>query len=248
MAEENNSSQIAKEVLAFLIGAGMSATPAARAAGILGSVSGASRSAPSIPGISDAASQFMAKQYPTEFTPGVAHDYDVVYAPKPDTVKGPYQNMNYLGHINKSVIDEAGVMQDIDLHNRTITKYLRPGMNPKEKHLALMRGLDDEKNLPQFWNESTSRRPFSVSSSAVSGIRLTPDARIEVQWKNGPKWYTFKQYPNTYEASKAAQELLNADSIGRAVMPFQRKGVKINYKTPGVSWWNRPNYDPSMAH
>lgn len=238
MAEQNNNAQIAKEILAFLIGAGMSATPAARAAGILGSVSGASRSAPSIPGISDAASQFMAKQYPEEFAPDAWHNYDVVNIPGK-------ANFNQHGKANSSVIDEAGVMQDIDLHNRTITKYIRPGMTPKQQRLALNQGLQEEKNLPQFWNESSSRRPFSVSSSAVSGIRLTPDARIEVQWKNKPTWYTFKQYPNTYEASKAAQELLKADSIGRAVYPIRSRNIK---PTSDLGWWNYPNYDPSMAH
>lgn len=238
MAEQNDNAQIAKEILAFLIGAGMSATPAARAAGILGSVSGASRSAPSIPGISDAASQFMAKQYPEEFSPDAWHNYDVVNIPGK-------ANFNQHGKANSSVIDEAGVMQDIDLHNKTITKYIRPGMTPKEQRLALNQGLQDEKNLPQFWNESKSRRPFSVSSSAVSGIRLTPDARIEVQWKNKPTWYTFKAYPNTYEASKAAQELLKADSIGRAVYPIRSRNIK---PTSDLGWWNYPNYDPSMAH
>ena len=238
MAEQNDNAQIAKEILAFLIGAGMNATPASRAAGILGSVSGASRSAPSIPGISDAATQFMAKQYPTEFSPDAWHNYDVVNIPGK-------ANFNQHGKANSSVIDEAGIMQDIDLHNRTITKYIRPGMTPKQQRLALNQGLQEEKNLPQFWNESKSRRPFSVSSSAVSGIRLTPDARIEVQWKNKPTWYTFKQYPNTYEASKAAQELLKADSIGRAVYPIRSRNIK---PTSDLGWWNYPNYDPSMAH
>lgn len=238
MAEQNNNAQIAKEILAFLIGAGMNATPAARAAGILGSVSGASRSAPSIPGMSDAASQFMAKQYPEEFAPDAWHNYDVVNIPGK-------ANFNQHGKANSSVIDEAGVMQDIDLHNRTITKYIRPGMTPKQQRLALNQGLQEEKNLPQFWNESKSRRPFSVSSSAVSGIRLTPDARIEVQWKNKPTWYTFKAYPNTYEASKAAQELLKADSIGRAVYPIRSRNIK---PTSDLGWWNYPNYDGSMAH
>ena len=238
MAEQNDNTQLAKEILAFLIGAGMSATPASRAAGILGSLSGASRSAPSIPGMSDAASQFMAKQYPEEFAPDAWHNYDVVNIPGK-------ANFNQHGKANSSVIDEAGIMQDIDLHNRTITKYIRPGMTPKQQRLALNQGLQEEKNLPQFWNESSSRRPFSVSSSAVSGIRLTPDARIEVQWKNKPTWYTFKQYTNTYEASRAAQELLKADSIGRAVYPIRSRNIKPN---GDLGWWNYPNYDPSMAH
>lgn len=239
-----NKGEIAKEVLAFILGASMGGGRAgsSMAANLLASAArgGSTGSGTSVPGLSGVAQQFMAKQYPTEFAPDAWHNYDVDYIPGK-------ANENSSGKANMSVIDEAGVMQDIDLHNRTITKYIRPGMTPQQERLALQQGLQEEKNLPQFWNESSSRRPFSVSSSAVSGIRLTPDARIEVQWKSSPNWYTFKSYPNTYEASLAAQELLKADSIGRAVMPFQRKGVPLKFKTPGISWWNKKNYDPSYA-
>lgn len=244
-----SKAEIAKEILAFVLGAAMGGAPrvggsvASRLlAGAAGSgAAGSGGWAPSIPGISSAAQKFMAKQYPEEFAPQAWHYYDVVSVPD-----GP--NLNQHGKSNKGIIDEAAIMQDIDLHNRTIAKYLRPGMNPKEERIALQKGLQEEKNLPQFWNESKSRRPFSVSSSAVSGIRLTPDARVEVQWKTSPTWYTFRAYPNTYEASLAAQELLKADSIGRAVMPYQRKGKPLNIKNPKVvSWWNRRNYDPAYA-
>ena len=237
----SNKAEIAKEILSFIAGAAMSGGRAGSglAGQLLASASGGG--APSIPGVSGVAQKFMAKQYPEEFAPKPWHIYDVVNIPGK-------ANFNQHGKANAGVIDEAGVMQDIDLHNKTILKYIRPGMTPQEERLALQQGLQEEKNLPQFWNESDSRRPFSVSSSAVSGIRLTPDARIEVAWSSNPaKWYTFKEYPNTYEASKAAQELLKADSIGRAVMPFQRKGVPLKFKNPDVTWWNKKNYDPSYA-
>lgn len=121
-------------------------------------------------------------------------------------------------------------------------------MTPQEQRAAIDAGLRAEKNLPQFWNESSSRRPFSVSSSAVTGIRITPDARIQVQWKGNPTWYTFREYEDTRQASKAAKELLKADSIGRAVMPWQRNGKPLNFKDPtSVTWWNRKNYDASYA-
>lgn len=236
-----NKAEIAKEILALIAGAAMGGGRAGSglAGQLLASATGGG--VPSIPGMSGMAQKFMAKQYPEEFAPQAWHSYDVVNIPgKP--------NFNQHGKANSSIIDEAGVMQDIDLHNRTITKYLHLGMTPKQERLALQQGLQEEKNLPQFWNESDSRRPFSVSSSAVSGIRLTPDARIEVAWSSNPaKWYTFKEYPNTYEASKAAQELLKADSIGRAVMPYQRNGVVIKYKNPNIGWWNIDNYDGAMA-
>ena len=182
----------------------------------------------------------MAKQYPEEFAPQAWHYYDVVNVPD-----GP--NFNQNGKANKGIIEEAGIMQDINLHNNTIKKYIRPGMTPKEERMALNKGLEEEKSLPQFWNESSSRRPFSVSSSAVTGIRLTPDARIEVRWKSSPDWYTFRSYPDTRAASEAAQKLLKADSIGQAVMPVQRKGVPLKFKKPGMGWWNKINYDESYA-
>lgn len=241
---ETNKGAIAKEILAFIMGASMGGGRAGSsiAANLLASAArgGSTGSGTSVPGLSGVAQQFMAKQYPDQFAPQAWHSYDVINIPGK-------ANFNQHGKANAGVIDEAGVMQDIDLHNRTITKYIHPGMTPQQERLALQQGLQEEKNLPQFWNESKSRRPFSVSSSAVSGIRLTPDARIEVQWKSSPKWYTFRAYPNTYEASKAAQELLKADSIGQAVMPFQRKGKRLNFSNPNLSWWNRKNYDGSYA-
>ena len=84
----------------------------------------------------------------------------------------------------------------------------------------------------------------------MSGIRITPDARIEVQWGTSPTWYTFRQFPNTYKASEEAQKLLMSDSIGRAVMPFQRNGKPLKFKNKNEKYseWNRPNYDPAFAN
>lgn len=243
-----NKAEIAKEILALVLGSAMGG--ASRAGGsvasrILAGAAGAGGrvpggGVPSIPGISSVAQKFMAKNYPEEFAPQAWHYYDVV-----NVANGP--NFNQNGKANAGTIAEAGVMQDIEQHNKTISKYIRPGMTPKEERIALQRGLEEEKSLPQFWNESSSRRPFSVSSSAVTGIRLTPDARIEVQWKSSPDWYTFKSYPNTRAASEEAQKLLNADSIGRAVMPTKRKGVKLKFNSPDIGWWNERNYDETYA-
>lgn len=241
------NAELAKELLSLLVGAGLGGS--ARLGGsvatrLLSSATGGNGGV-TRGSLNDAASAFLAKNYPEEFAPSAWHNYEVQNIPltKAQRKDGQTGNYNQHGKSNKSVIEEAGVMQDIDLHNDTIKKYMRPGMTPKEQRIAIQRGLQDEKNLPQFWNESKSRRPFSVSSSAVSGIRLTPDARIEVQWHTSPTWYTFKQYDNTYEASKAAQQLLLADSIGRAVWPVVSRGVA----KPGLGDWNRPNYDGGMA-
>lgn len=189
-------------------------------------------------GIPAGAASFASDNYPTEFAPDWAHIYDVINVPGD-------ANLNQHGKANADVISEAGRMQSLEEHNKAITKYVRPGMDPKTMRAALHRGLQEEKNLPAFWNESKSRRPFSVSSSAVTGIRLTPDGRIEVQWKGKPTWYTFKQYPSTYEASLAAQELLQADSIGRAVWPVVSRPPKK--PNPLLGQWNAKNYDGAYA-
>lgn len=192
-----------------------------------------------------AARRFEETEYPTHFTPGAYHVYDVMHVPGP-------ANNNAQGMAYMPTIEKAGRMQSLEEHNDALLKYVKYARTPKEMHVALMRGAEEEKKLPQFWDESSDsnndRAKFTVSSSAVSGIRLTPDARIEVRWGTSPKWYTFKEYPNTYEASLAAQKLLKADSIGRAVMPFQRNGKPLKFKKGGdYSWWNRPNYDGAMV-
>lgn len=193
--------------------------------------------------------RYEADEYPTRFSPGKYHTYDVSYIP------GDEANMNSVGSLYKDTIKKAGRMQTLDEHNNALLKYLRVAKkDPVSQHRALMEGEEAEKNLPQFWDESAAevnqnRAQFGVSSSAVSGIRLTPDARIEVQWGTSPKWYTFKSFPNTYEASLEVQKLLMAPSIGQAVMPYQRNGKPIKFKNKSIdySWWNKPNYDGAFA-
>lgn len=203
-------------------------------------------------GTSSATQNFLRDQYPDDFSPTGYHEYDV-------DVMSDGPNLNSAGKANMALVEDAGRMQSLEEHNAAMLAAYRPALErnlqmgmsrPQAERSAMNAAIEAEKKLPQFWNESTSRLPFAVSSSAVSGIRLTPDARIEVAWKTNPgKYYTFKAYPNTFEASLAAQALLKADSIGRAVMPYQRKGQELHFKNPGnnYSWWNRPNYDPAYA-
>lgn len=235
---------IKKILMAFLAGAGSNGTTASS---LMSAVSGAYSGGSST-------SSASSGEYPREFAPGQYHVYKVYNIPVPERKRGETTgNFNQMGKSYADVIDEAGRMQSAEEHYRALTKYIRPGMTPKQLHQAELMGRDEEKRLPAFWNESSSRRPFSVSSSAVSGIRLVPTgsggSRVEVQWKSSPTWYTFKEYPNTYEGSLAAQKLLKADSIGRAVMPYQRNGRTIKFKHPenNYSWWNRPNYDAGQA-
>ena len=243
-----SKAEIAKEIIALALGSAMGGGNAlVRAGSSLANIVGlpVPGSAGVLSGIVGGAplgsvGALSAKGYPTEFAPRAWHYYEVVNVPgKP--------NFNRNGKANAAAIDSAGIMQTLDDHNRAIVQFVRPGMDKKTERAALSAGMDAEKALPAFWNESESRRPFTVSSSAITGIRLTPDARIEVQWKSSPKWYTFRAYDNTHEASKAAQQLLKADSIGRAVMPFQRNGVPLKFNNPDIGWWNKINYDGSYA-
>lgn len=233
-----SASQIFKNFLLMMAGGGLGAV-----GGAGGGIGGGGIGAMLTGGIGDPAEGFVANMYPRQFAPAPYHNFNVLW------VDSKEANNNQHGQANMETINEAGRMQTLDEHNRAIRQFLRPGMTPQEQRAAINMGLEAEKRLPQYWNESKDRRPFSVSSSAVSGIRLTPDGRIEVQWHSSPTWYTFKQYPDTYQASLAAQELLKSDSIGRAVMPYQRHGKELVFKNKQYEYskWNRPNYDSSMA-
>lgn len=220
------------------------------ASGVLSDFIGGSSGGDTTDNVSPELRRFMDEQYPTRFTPGTYHDYEVQHLPG-------RANLNSVGKKFSKEIKEGGRMQSKEEHNNALLKFLKPGMTPKEQHIAAMMGQEAEKALPQFWNESKGRPvngvEYEVSSSAVSGIRLTPDGRIEVKWgQKNPTWYTFKEFPNTYEASREAQKLLMCGSIGQAVMPTQRNGKPIKFKKKTVDglpmgWWNAANYDGAMV-
>lgn len=186
--------------------------------------------------------------YPSEFAPGSHHNYKVVYEPRPAGVKGPYQNMNSMGKADAATIAEASEQQTREDHTEALMKYVRmlpANATPRQIQAAMDRGREEEKSIPKWWNESNNRREFSVSSSAVSGIRITPEGSVQVKWGKSPKWYTFRNYPNTMLASRAARELLESDSIGRAVYPVMSRPPKNPNILLGA--WNRKNYEPGYA-
>lgn len=245
MAIQLSSDDLRSLAILSAAGMGLSAIPtrggtgSSRTASILSAISGEGEEATTF---DPSLRRYEAEDYPTRFTPGTYHTYDVAYFPGP-------ANNNVYGQMYEKLIKDAGRMQTLDEHNAALMKYVRPGMTPKALHMAIAMGEEEEKKLPQFWDESSDvgndRAKFNVSSSAVSGIRLTPDARVEVRWGTSPKWYTFQQYENTHEASKAAQKLLTAPSIGRAVYPIVSRKIK-NPKN-GLGKWNFDNYDPAMV-
>ena len=186
--------------------------------------------------------------YPSEFAPGSHHVYKVVYVPRPAGVSGPYQDMNKMGRANAATIAEASEQQTREDHTEALMKYVRMlpvNATPRQIQEAMDRGREEEKTLPKWWNESNNRREFSVSSSAVSGIRITPEGSVQVKWGKSPKWYTFRNYPNTMQASRAARELLESDSIGRAVYPVMSRPPKK--PNPLLGAWNKKNYEAGYA-
>ena len=146
------------------------------------------------------------------------------------TVKVNYQPgpARYNQGIKRGIAEKAARMQTLEEHNEALTKYLKQlpaNASAREKHLAIVKGAEEEAKLMSYWDDKKPRRNFSPSSSAVKEIRITPDHRIQVKWGGKPPktnpsgWYTYKQHANAYEASLAAQRLLTSGSIGLSVYP-----------------------------
>ena len=110
-------------------------------------------------------------------------------------------------------------MQTLDMHNRALNKYIRPGQSPLERRAAIERGIQEEKMLEEFWtNDVKPRNPDSrSSSSAVSGVRILPDNNIAIQFGGKGKWYTYRGGPTPYEAALEAHDLVTCGSLGRAM-------------------------------
>lgn len=113
-------------------------------------------------------------------------------------------------------------MQTLDMHNRALNKYIRPGQNPLERRAAIERGIQEEKMLEEFWtNDVKPRNPESKSSSsAVSGVRILPDNNIAIQFGGKGKWYTYRGGPTPYEAALEAHDLVTSGSLGRSMNRF----------------------------
>lgn len=110
-------------------------------------------------------------------------------------------------------------MQTLEMHNRALNKYIRPGQNPLERRAAIERGIQEEKKLEEFWTDDVKpRNPDSrSSSSAVSGVRILPDNNIAIQFGGKGKWYTYRGGPTPYEAALEAHDLVTSGSLGRAM-------------------------------
>ena len=142
------------------------------------------------------------------------------------------------------------------VNNATLDRNIAPealrSQTLEDHNRALMEGGDvAERALLSWWpgEDIKPRQDFTPSSSAVRGVRILPNNKIQIQFRGGGKWYTYKGGANPREASEAAHALLTAPSIGRSL---PRNG-RNRHDFPGaegipdseVGWWGRNHYDPN---
>ena len=156
-------------------------------------------------------------------------NYDLNYIP------GPAQ-MNRM--LMQQTADEYAPRQTLAEHVAALRRYVRPGMNPAQMKEALRRGKEYEQSLPQWWDDDRPRKNFTPSSSAVSGIRITPDNRIQIRFGKGSKWYSYRGGATPGAAAEEVKKLIgtNGKSIGQALA---RKGLKN-----GFGQWAEDHYLP----
>ena len=143
------------------------------------------------------------------------------------------------------------------VNNATLDRNIAPealrSQTLEEHNRALMEGGDAaERALVSWWpnEDGTVRQNPTPGSSAVSGVKILPNNKIQVQFRGGGKWYTYKGGKNPYEASMAAAELLQAPSIGRMMnrngkLAHTSPTDKDGYIDKSVGAWARRHYDPN---
>lgn len=120
---------------------------------------------------------------------------------------------------------EYGPRQTLLEHVNALRRYVRPGMNPAQMKEALRRGKEYEQSLPQWWDDDRPRKNFTPSSSAVSGVRITPDNKIQIRFGRGTKWYSYRGGSTPGEAAAEAMKLVGArESIGRNMCSKSKNG------------------------
>ena len=154
-------------------------------------------------------------------------NYDMNYIPGT-----PQENRMLL----QNVANEAILRQTPEEHMKALTRYVRPGMTPDEKRKALQRGKEYEESLLSWWDDDRPRRNFTPSSSAVSGIRITPDNKIQIRFGRGSKWYSYRGGATPNQAAVELKKLIgtNGQSIGRNLVR----------KSKVFGQWARDHYLP----
>lgn len=111
---------------------------------------------------------------------------------------------------------DAAFRQTPEEHDAAIHKYEVPGMNPTQLLQAAMKGADEERLLPQYWDDETPRLDLHPSSSWIDGIEYFPDLGIAIMQTNGKEYY----YPLT---AKEVGDWVTSDSVGS----FYNRNIKL---------------------
>lgn len=151
-----------------------------------------------------------AAPFSQQLKPGAEFKYDLVY------VKGKPQHNS----LRNRVENKAGIAQTQQEHNAALNTYLNNLNLPVEERRQL--GIKEEKKMakwaPGF--DVGPRKPLTPSSSVARAIKITPNNNIDIVFPNG-NTYTYKGGDDPVEASMAAMELLNSESIGRELNPHR---------------------------
>ena len=142
--------------------------------------------------------------------------------------------------VQRDVAEKAAKAQSLEEHNRAL----------------MAGGPAAERMLESWWpgEDTQPRENFTPSSSAVRGVHILPNSKngicyIQIQFRDGGKWYKYRGGSNPREASEAVHALLTAPSIGRALSSNGKK----RHDYPGaegitdseVGWWGRNHYEPN---
>ena len=156
---------------------------------------------------------------------GVDFNYPVIFVPGPP-------NHNALR--NRSVNDAALPFTPEEYKKIKNEIDARQDLNPLMKQEMLKEVI---KHNPK-WVPEVNTKPkeeLKPSSSAIRSLRITPENKIEIQFANNPKKYTYTGGNTVREAAKSVLDLINSPSIGQA----------LNRKTGGS--WAQRHYDASAV-
>lgn len=141
---------------------------------------------------------------------GAEFKYDLVYVP----------GITQRNRLRNRLENDAGIAQTQQEHNAALNTYLNNLNLPVDERRRL--GIMQEKKLakwaPGF--DNSPRRALTPSSSVARAIKITSDNNIDIVFPNG-KTYTYRGGNDPVEASQAAMELLNSDSIGLELNPHK---------------------------
>lgn len=102
---------------------------------------------------------------------------------------------------------DAAYRQSPTEHQEALDQFERADQTPIEKMIAAQEGIEAERELPQYWDDTTPRRDLSTASHWIDDVEYFPDLGIASMNVNGKQYV----YPLTNEEMG---DWMTADSIG----------------------------------